>query len=362
MQSITCPTLLLDEERCRKNIRSMAEKAAELEVRFCPHFKTHQSKQIGRWYREYDVNAITVSSIGMAEYFASDGWEEITVAVPCNVLEAAKINLLAHHIRLNLLVENPDTVLHLSRRLDNPVGVYIEIDSGQHRTGIDADDPEQVSYLLQLVKRQPNLVFKGLYSHFGHSYHAKGKREVLDIFHRGEDKLRRLKEGLKDKVDDLELRIGDTPSCSLITEMHGIDTISPGNFVFYDLTQEEIGSCDLDKIAVAMACPVIAVHPERDELVIYGGAIHFARDFLTGTEGQYFGCMVPMHTPSWSASKVCGYLTSLSQEHGIVRADPEVIAKTTVGDVISLLPIHSCMTAQAMRTYRTCQGKIVDHF
>jgi D-serine deaminase-like pyridoxal phosphate-dependent protein len=46
------PTLLLDEEKCRRNIRTMAEKARSSGVIFRPHFKTHQSIEIGNWFRE----------------------------------------------------------------------------------------------------------------------------------------------------------------------------------------------------------------------------------------------------------------------------------------------------------------------
>ena len=49
----------------------MAAKARSAHVRFRPHFKTHQSLEIGRWFREFGVDAITVSSVGMAAFFAA---------------------------------------------------------------------------------------------------------------------------------------------------------------------------------------------------------------------------------------------------------------------------------------------------
>ncbi|MCK5222536.1 MAG: alanine racemase, partial [Candidatus Aminicenantes bacterium] len=64
------PTLILDSAKCRKNIRSMLKKAAESEASFRPHFKTHNSREIGRWFREEGVDKITVSSVKMAGYFA----------------------------------------------------------------------------------------------------------------------------------------------------------------------------------------------------------------------------------------------------------------------------------------------------
>ena len=85
LDSIKRPTLLVDEAICRENIRWMAEKAARLGVNFRPHFKTHQSKQMGRWFREEGIKSITVSSVSMAKYFNEDGWDDITIAFPLNL-------------------------------------------------------------------------------------------------------------------------------------------------------------------------------------------------------------------------------------------------------------------------------------
>ena len=73
----------------------MADRAIQYNVRLRPHFKTHQSRQIAGWFREAGINCITVSSLKMAEYFAADGWDDITVAFPVNVLEHERINRLA---------------------------------------------------------------------------------------------------------------------------------------------------------------------------------------------------------------------------------------------------------------------------
>jgi D-serine deaminase-like pyridoxal phosphate-dependent protein len=82
---ISVPTLLLDEGRARRNIFRMADKAASNQVRFRPHFKTHQSAAVGEWFRDVGVTAITVSSVEMARYFAAHGWNDITFAFPVNV-------------------------------------------------------------------------------------------------------------------------------------------------------------------------------------------------------------------------------------------------------------------------------------
>ena len=104
MIQVTEPTMVLNEEVCKSNIARMAAKAKAANVVFRPHFKTHQSREIGEWFRASGVDKITVSSLNMAMKFAEWGWNDITVAFPVNCLEHEKINALAAKIRLNLLL------------------------------------------------------------------------------------------------------------------------------------------------------------------------------------------------------------------------------------------------------------------
>ncbi len=70
------PTLILDKEKCLRNIKTMLDKSRKHGLIFRPHFKTHQSAVIGNWFSEFGVTSITVSSVFMAEYFADNGWKE----------------------------------------------------------------------------------------------------------------------------------------------------------------------------------------------------------------------------------------------------------------------------------------------
>ncbi len=91
----TSPGILVDEDQVRTNIRLMAQKANQAGARFRPHFKTHQSADVGRWFSDEGVRAITVSSLSMAEYFANHGWDDITIAFLLNPLEGKRLNALA---------------------------------------------------------------------------------------------------------------------------------------------------------------------------------------------------------------------------------------------------------------------------
>ena len=60
---ITKPTLILDKKKCIENINTMFSKAKKHHLEFRPHFKTHQSLEVGSWFKEIGVTKITVSSV-----------------------------------------------------------------------------------------------------------------------------------------------------------------------------------------------------------------------------------------------------------------------------------------------------------
>ena len=132
------PTLLLDKRKTVKNIDTMVSKAERNHTRLRPHFKTHQSAEVGEWFRKRGVDAITVSSVEMAEYFAESGWQDITIAFPVNPLQIRRINQLAARIStLNLLVGSAEMVAFLAQNLTSQATVWLKIDAGYHRTGLE---------------------------------------------------------------------------------------------------------------------------------------------------------------------------------------------------------------------------------
>ncbi|MFN3840093.1 MAG: alanine racemase [Cyclobacteriaceae bacterium] len=362
MRSIVRPTLLLDEEKCKTNISRMAEKARRLKVSFRPHFKTHQSHEVGRWFRQHGVEKVTVSSLVMAEYFASDGWEDITVAFPVNVLEDQLINRLAANIRLNLLVESVFAVNQLGEKIRHPVNVYVKIDSGYHRAGINPSDERLMGAVLSEIAQYDNLKFAGFLTHAGHSYKARSRNEIEQIHNESLAVMRKIKSTYAAKYPDLVISVGDTPCCSTMEDFLGVDEIRPGNFVFYDITQSVIGSCGLNDIAVCMACPVVSRHPQRNELIIYGGSVHFSKDTVADKGVQIFGRVVRLNDAGWELPPTNMYIKSLSQEHGLVHATPEDQAGIREGDVLGILPVHACLAAECMGAYRNLNGNSVQRF
>ena len=50
------------------------------------------------------------------------------------------------------------------------------------------------------------------------------------------------------------------------------------------------------------------------------------------------------------------FVASLSQEHGVIRGEPGFVERISVGVVVYILPIHSCLTVNLLREYRSLEG------
>ncbi|MFW6157570.1 MAG: alanine racemase [Balneolaceae bacterium] len=351
------PRLRIDEERCRANIKRLKQKADRHNLLFKPHFKTHQSADIGSWFRQEGVTAITVSSVRMAEYFADAGWTDITLAFPVNVREAPRLSRLARKIDLCLLIADLRAIPMIDNTLDHPVQAYIEIDTGSSRSGFYPGDTEEIGQAVAALGRSAHLSFRGFYSHPGHSYNADSVEKIDEIHRDALGMMRSLKSRFSS--DRLVPRVcqGDTPCCTLADDFDGMDEMSPGNIVFYDLMQYSLGVCKIDQIAVMLEAPVVAVYPNRSEAVVHGGAVHLSKESLN----QQYGRLVDLkRSNNWQPVNGA-YVKKISQEHGIIHGPGEFIRRLTPGDIVGILPVHSCLTADLMAGYFDRNDTFINH-
>ena len=355
------PTLLVDETRARANIMEMTRRARSSGVTFRPHFKTHQSIEVGRWYRDAGVEAITVSSASMAEYFATDGWKDILIASPINVRELARLEQLAESVRLHVTVDSSSAVCHLAKGRFAKLTVWIEIDSGDHRTGIDTSDRPALERVARQVMEANGLELAGLIAHDGHTYGVETPSDVAPVYEKTVRCLADLRSWIEPIVGQkLRLSVGDTPSGKLVEDHSGVDEIRPGNFVFGDLCQLSIGSCREDEIAVLLAAPVVSKSGIRREIVLHGGAVHLSKDWLLAPNGRaIFGRIAPLTDTGWGPSLPDCYVSRVSQELSVIQASDALFESVEIGDLVGVLPIHSCLTVNAMRSMRTLDGRTI---
>ncbi|MBN1371936.1 MAG: alanine racemase [Anaerolineaceae bacterium] len=359
--TILKPTLLLNEPVARHNLHLMASRARSANVSFRPHFKTHQSLEIGEWFHAEGVTTITVSSVDMAEYFASGGWTDILLAFPVNLRQITALDTLAARVRLGLLVESVETVNALAARLSHPLDIWLKIDTGTGRTGLSWQDVPTIQAVITATLASPALRLQGLLTHAGATYSASSPAQAAETHQLSTARLAALRQSLTASgAPPLLLSVGDTPGCSFLTDFSPANEIRPGNFIFYDTQQLRTSSCTWDQIAVALACPAVALHPERSEVVVYGGAIHLSKDYTEVDGIRQYGLVCLPRGDGWGQPLEGAYVARLSQEHGILHVPPPALARLRAGDLVFILPAHSCLTVQAMGAYVTLTGKKIE--
>ena len=84
-------------------------------------------------------------------------------------------------------------------------------------------------------------------------------------------------------------------------------------------------------------------------MVIYGGAVHLSKEHIVGDNNfTLFGYIVELTDEGWSAPIPGAYVSSLSQEHGIVKMPKEMLNRFNPGDLLGVMPVHSCLAADLL--------------
>ncbi len=353
LKPLSRPLAVVDEIRCRRNIKNMVAKASKSNTVLRPHFKTHQSLEIGRWFKEYGVTGITVSTPEMARYFAEDGWDDITLAFPFYRGQIDDVKQLQESCNVRLFVSDTETVSFLETNLDKPIKILIEADAGYNRSG--TSDLTEMDKIVSLANKSKNVHFHGFYSHDGDTYKVKGQNQIKEIIERNFT----LYETLKEIYPDAKFCLGDTPSCCVMDDFRMVDEISPGNFIFFDWMQVNIGSCSINDVGLLIKVPIAQVKENLNQLIIHGGAVHLSKDCIKIGEVLSYG--QPVYFDNGNIKAIPGsYVESLSQEHGVIRGTNEVLSHMNSDHSVWICPVHSCLTANLFGNYVKTDSTILE--
>ena len=346
--AIDRPTLVVDRVRAERNIARMAAKAEASGVRFRPHFKTHNSIEVGEWFRAAGVTAITVSSVEHAVRFADAGWDDITIAFPLVTRALPAIRDLASHVRVGVVVEGPDGATALAA-VESGMDVWVDVDAGYGRSGARWDDADRLGEIGAALARSRQHRLRGVLTHAGNTYHAPDHTAIEAIWAETAVRLAGARDVLAAStgVRGLETSVGDTPGCAVMNRFDGVDEVRPGNFVFFDIQQLSLDVCTEEDLALAVACPIVGVYPARGEAVIHGGSVQLSLDTAPGPgDGRNFGRLALAEPSGWHLLPAeAGFVRGLSQEHGVLRCSPDVLAQLRVGDLAFVIPAHACLPA-----------------
>ncbi|HYM62606.1 MAG TPA: alanine racemase [Thermoanaerobaculia bacterium] len=364
LRSVDTPAFLVDRDRVQRNCDQMREKALRSEVAFRPHVKTHKTREIARMQgggpSEGAPGPITVSTLAEAEHLEADGFRDITYAVPIAPDKLERAAEIASRIeRLNLLIDSEEALRAIEAWHAGHGGmfdVFLKIDCGYHRAGVDPYDPASVRLALAMAGSDA-IEFRGLLTHAGHSYHARSVDEIRRIAAEETAALTRFRSMLIPAgLGDLVRSVGSTPTLAVVEEIKDCDEVRPGNYVFFDAFQAAIGSCRLSDCAASVMTTVVGCYPERGALIVDAGALALSKDMGPDHIDRDFGfgvvCDLALKTLPLK-------LRSLSQEHGKIEGDDAAIRNHPLGSRLRIIPNHSCLTAAMYPVYHVIDGEAV---
>ena len=343
------PALVLDRVKFERNCVLMRERCRTLGVRLRPHMKTLKSLDAARVAVDPKFGAIAVSTLREAEYFASGGIADIQLALCLTPDKLPRAAAVAGRIgRFSFFLDSLEMArstaeFALAHAL--ALRVWIEIDSGEHRTGVEPDD-EQLLDIAAILADSP-VILEGVATHGGHSYRERDPDSLASVAEQERCAVVRAADRLRSAGFEVPaVSAGSTPTATHSRSATGLTELRAGVYMAGDLFQAAIGSLALDDIALSVLATVISHKPAQNQIVVDAGGLALSKDRSTsaidgGDLG--FGLVVDLDGQPTLGRLI---VTGVSQEHGQIDGpDPVPFERLPIGAKVRVFPNHVCMTA-----------------
>ena len=362
------PALLIDHGILERNLTRMQDCANSFGVTLRPHIKTHKCIEIANHQLELGARGITASTIYEVEQFVAAGFNDITWAFPLTQGHVERIVELCDKATIRALIDNTEVLQRLEsieRHGNERVHVWLKVDCGYHRAGVDPLSP-YAEGLVRALNDCKNLIFDGILSHSGHAYEARKHSEVLEIAEQERSLMVDFANRMRSKGFKVPMiSIGSTPTMSVTENLDGITEIRPGNYAFYDYTQVMLGSCGVSDCALTVLSSVVSRQPGAAYFITDSGALALSKDPgpIHISNDMDIGIVFEDYERKRLHPHV--HMKILSQEHGkVLISNPKYLeGQCNVGDKIRVLEHHSCLTAANFDYYNVVRGdEIVDRW
>lgn len=357
INDLETPALLIDIRRVEKNIQRYQAIANREGVNLRPHGKTSKLEPIWDMQRNAGSQGLTVATVREAEVAMVSGHRDIFIAYPhVDQKTLARIHDLAKVVQITLLVANKEgaDIVHDFFKANQPCpNILLAIDTGLHREGVSAKHSKTIEFIKYLEEKFGDR-FRGITTHEGHSNKARQPKTVASIAKTVRNTMIELKKKCEKAGITLhEVAIGATPTFAHFKNdgKHTITEAHPGNYVFFDATQFDLGVAKPEECALTVLAQVIDRHAvtrvrdgEREKVgMVY---VNAGLKILSGEKR-------PHEEGGFSYGKVFSdleattinpdaSLRSLSEEIGWMEVSPEEIP--AIGKKIRLLAQHAGTT------------------
>jgi D-threonine aldolase len=349
---IFSPALLFYKDLIHDNLARAVEMAGDPQ-RLRPHVKTHKTREIVRMELEAGIGKHKCATIAEAEMVASCGAVDVMIAYPLvgpNCGRLARLIAVYTRCRFSVLADHPAGIAALSRAMNaegRQVDVLLDLDVGQHRTGV-APATEAVE-LYALIQRSPGLRADGLHVYDGHN-HQESFVERQNAVRTQIEPVLKLRQTLEAKgLPVPRVVVGGTPTFPVYARLDvpGLEC-SPGTLLLHD---HGYGSRFADMAGftpAALLLTRVISRPTPTRVTLDLGYKAVASDPPAGKR-----CVL-LDVPDAEAV--------LHNEEHLVIETPAA-ERFNPGDVAYAMPAHVCPTSALHRfAYVVEGGKVVDRW
>ncbi len=348
-EEIDSPALLVYKNRVALNIQTMINIVGETE-RLVPHVKTHKMAEIVKMQIDAGISKFKCATIAEAEMLAEAGAKNILLAYQLNFSKAKRFLSLIKKfsgIKFSSLVDNISSAEMLNNLFANEklfANVYIDVDAGMHRTGIEPD--EKLFDLYLTLDKFPNIDCKGLHIYDGHirdeNFELR-KQRVKEAFAPVNDIIEKIKSAGFPKP---KVIAGGTPTFN-VHALHKEEYCSPGTCLLWDYGYDSLLAEQPFEFAAVLITRVISKP---------------AKGLITTDLGhKSVAAENPVSKRIFFLNLTDYEVKSQSEEHLVIEVKDA--DKIKVGDLLYGIPYHICPTVALYDEANIIEkGNVVDQW
>jgi D-serine deaminase-like pyridoxal phosphate-dependent protein len=339
VEDLETPVPVIDLDRVENNLAKMQAYCDKHRLRLRPHIKTHKMPALAHQQVERGAIGITCQKLGEAEVMVDAGLDDILISYPLiGSAKALRLAELARRAKMSVAVDSTlalETAAEAARVAGVPIGVLVEFDSGNKRTGVVSVD--QALELARRTEATPGLSFDGLMTYPSTAATADFVAEARRRF---------AETGIAISV----VSGGGTPNAWQAHEIAGLTEVRVGTYIYHDRATVGAGAATLDDCALHLHATVVS-RPTEERAVLDAGTKSLTSDTVASSVGPGFGLIL-------------GYpdavIERLNEEHGVVDLS-RCREKPALGERVRILPNHVCVVSNLHdEVVISRDGRVVD--
>jgi D-serine deaminase-like pyridoxal phosphate-dependent protein len=339
VEDLETPVPVIDLDRVENNLAKMQAYCDKHRLRLRPHIKTHKMPAFAHQQVERGAIGITCQKLGEAEVMADAGLDDILISYPLiGSAKALRLAELARRATMSVAVDNLlalETAAEAARVAGVSIGVLVEFDSGNKRTGVVLVD--QALELARRIEATPGLRFDGLMTYPSTAATADFVTEARRRF---------AEVGIAISV----VSGGGTPNAWQAHEIAGLTEVRVGTYIYHDRATVGAGAASLEDCALHLHATVVS-RPTEERAVIDAGTKSLTSDTVAPSVGPGFGLIL-------------GYpdavIERLNEEHGVLDLS-RCREKPALGERVRILPNHVCVVSNLHdEVVISRNGRVVD--